>query len=175
MKIAPTVSVQREADPLQDVKALAMDSLQKRYGYDKVGNHAWEWIQRVGAPAEYLPIYAYKKPATLRGYWDEWTVGLDGHLSIRELNEGWDARWRRNKSGLKTDNSRYNKVYDLIDKLRSRDNWTMELVWRFLDDRFPIPTQGVRHLATTRSFIDYLQRKDGLGMNDVLSAANTYP
>ncbi|KAJ3756086.1 hypothetical protein EV360DRAFT_85289 [Lentinula raphanica] len=55
------------------------------------------------------------------------------------------------------------------------DNWMMDLVWRFLDDRFPIPTKDIPHLRTTRSFITYIQKKNSSGMGKVLSAANTYP
>ncbi|KAJ3711900.1 hypothetical protein C8R42DRAFT_687642 [Lentinula raphanica] len=161
---------------LDYTREAAMSMLRQRYGAAKVDRHEWEWVKpKPNLPAEPLPVYKFQTPPTLREYWEEWTIGRNGYLSVRELNEGWEARWCRNQSGLKTEKSRYRKLYELIDQLHSRPNWTMDLVWRFLDERFPIPTQGVPELKTARSFITYLQKKDGSGMTAVLLAASNYP
>ncbi|KAJ3741059.1 hypothetical protein EV360DRAFT_76778 [Lentinula raphanica] len=172
----PVPGIGDQSQQLDATRNAAMDLLRQRYGTARVDKHEWEWVKpKPNLPAEPLPVYKFQTPPTLREYWDEWTMGRNGYLSIRELNEGWEARWCRNQSGLKTEKSRYKKLYELIDLLRSRPNWTLDLVWRFLNDRFPIPTQGIPELKTARSFITYLQKKDGSGMNAVISAADTYP
>ncbi|KAJ4475105.1 hypothetical protein C8R41DRAFT_923707 [Lentinula lateritia] len=148
-------------DDLNSNEQRSWTELIQRYGEAKLHKHKpWEWNSE---RKEHLPSYRYQKPSTLCEYWEELTIGLNGYISIQELNNRWEARWRRNISGLKT------------NKCRSRDNWTINLVWRFLDDQFPIPTEEVPHLKTTRSFITYIQKKDSSGMNDVLTAANSYP
>ncbi|KAH7870679.1 uncharacterized protein C8R40DRAFT_1072957 [Lentinula edodes] len=149
------------------------EELIQRYGKAKFTKHEpWQWNQE---HRELLPSYHYQKPSTLREYWDEITIGINGYMPVQELNNRWEARWRRNISGLKTEKCRYDRVEELIRKLKSRDNWTMDLVWRFLDDCFHIPNKDVCYLRTTRSFITYIQKKDGSGMNEILSAANSYP
>ncbi|KAF9063616.1 hypothetical protein BDP27DRAFT_1367866 [Rhodocollybia butyracea] len=168
----PGITAPTAAPPMYSEEQASVDMLRQRYSEVKYTKHElWEWDRE---RKEHLPSYQYQKPSTLCAYWEELTVGLNGYISVQELNNRWEAQWRRNISGLKTEKCRYDRVEELIQKLRSRDNWTMDLVWRFLDARFPIPTKDVPHLRTARSFITYIQKKDGSGMNEVLTAANSY-
>ncbi|KAJ3925464.1 MAG: hypothetical protein NXY57DRAFT_63592 [Lentinula lateritia] len=171
--ITPTTFVSLSGTPVDLPEQQSKKELIQRYGIARYAKHEpWAWNQE---RQEHIPSYQYQKPSTLREYWDELTIGLNGYISVQELNNRWEARWRRNISGLKTDKCRYDRVEQLIVQLKSRDNWTMDLVWRFLDNRFPIPTKEIPYLRTTRSFITYIQKKDGSGMNEVLNAADTYP
>ena len=91
--------------------------------------------------------------------WEEWTNGLDGHLSVRQLNDGWDARWRRNNLGQKTEAGRRKKVVELIEALAKKPNWNTQLALRFLKEKYPIPSSSQPYLKSTRAFIEHLQKK----------------
>lgn len=101
--------------------------------------------------------------------------GMDGCLSVHELMAGWDARWRRNNAGAKSEATRRKKVITLVDTLSEKPNWSNELALRFLKDRYPIPSPSVPHLKNTRAFIEYLQKRDGNALEDILASSNSYP
>jgi hypothetical protein len=95
-------------------------------------------------------------------------VGLNGFLSTRELEEGWGARWRRNHSGLKTENGRRKKVVTLVTELSQKPGWTVALALRFLQDQY-----GASY-KTPRKFCEFLQAKSNMGYHEVIAASNTY-
>lgn len=105
----------------------------------------------------------------------EHTHGMDGQLSIRELNTVWEARWKRNEQRIKSEGSRRGKVINLIDTLARKPNWNPSLALRFLTERYPIPSKSAPHLKTTRAFIDGLQKAGGNLMSQILDASNHYP
>ncbi|KAJ7192828.1 hypothetical protein GGX14DRAFT_406041 [Mycena pura] len=76
----------------------------------------------------------------------EHTNGLNGFLSVRELDDGWDAAWRRNQKGHKSEQSRRRKVISLIDALMKNRHWTEEQTLTFIRDRsrFPLEAGGGR-------------------------------
>ncbi|KAH7875740.1 uncharacterized protein C8R40DRAFT_1170345 [Lentinula edodes] len=113
-------------DSLNSNEQRSWTELIQRYGEAKLHKHKpWEWNSEC---KEHLPSYRYQKPSTLCEYWEELTIGLNGYISIQELNNWWEAHWRQNISRLKTDKCRYDRVEQLINTLRSQDNWTINLV-----------------------------------------------
>ena len=145
----------------RQVQIKAIQNLLQKYGRDRVQNHQFEWITySSGSVAdEWLPMYTYKMGISIWDIWEEWTNGLDGHLSVRQLNDGWDARWRRNKSGQKTEVGRRKKVVELVEALAKKPNWSIPLALRFLKEKYPIPSSSQPYLKSTRAFIEHLQNK----------------
>jgi len=101
--------------------------------------------------------------------WTEWSEGLEGHLSVRELNEGWGAKWKRNVAGQKTEAAWRKKVVELVEKLVAKHLWDTALALRFLCDRYAPPK-----FATSHAFCDYLQKQGGAGLLTVLAESNSY-
>jgi hypothetical protein len=56
----------------------------------------------------YIPIYFYQYlyllVHTISKVWTEWSSGLNGHLPVRELEDRWGPRWRRNVPSQRTEN-----------------------------------------------------------------------
>ncbi|KAJ3502645.1 hypothetical protein NLJ89_g8791 [Agrocybe chaxingu] len=152
-------------------------NLNAKYG-DRLKSHQFTWMKYSSGriSAEWLPIYAYKANASISEIWEEYTNGLDGHLSIQQLCNGWDARWRRNQSGLKTEAARRKQVTNLIEALSRRPNWNVSLALRFLKEKYPIPSSSIPYLYSTRSFITHLQNKKtgAQSLNDIMEAASVY-
>lgn len=105
---------------------------------------------------------------TICEIWEEWSIGLNGFLSTRELEEGWGAKWRRNNSGLKTENGRRKKVVQLVNELSQKQGWSTLLALRFLRDRY----EG--SFKTPRKFCDFLQAKGNVGYHEVIATADKY-
>lgn len=157
----------------------AIYELKKKYG-DKLTKHRFTWEKyRTGrVNSEWLPIYEYKSNLSISEIWEEFANGLDGKLSIRQLEEGWQARWRRNINKLKTEKSRRTKITNLIEELSKKTNWNTELALRYLQLNYPIVSgpSSPPHLQTTRAFMDYLQ-KTGTGVNAynaIVNAASNF-
>lgn len=158
----------------------AIHSLELKYGSTAVCHipcHRFEWRKYPSGVVteEWLPFYIFKKGLTVAEIWTEWTVGLEGCFSVRDLNDGWEARWRRNNAGQKTENARRRKVVALIEALGNQPNWDTSLALRFLNDKYKIPTPSVPHLRSTRAFIDYLQDKRSDTQSSILAGATSYP
>lgn len=141
-----------------------------------IPHHRFEWRKYSSGAVteEWLPFYVFKKGLTVAEIWTEWTVGLEGCFSIRDLNDGWDARWRRNNAGQKTENARRRKVVALIEALGNQPDWSTSLALRFLNNKYKIPTPSAPHLRSTRAFIDYLQDKQSDALSSILATASLY-
>jgi hypothetical protein len=151
-----------------------------KYGDTRLRRHRWEWLSSGSKANSYLPYYEYQPASRITDIWEEWTTGLNGFLSTRELEEGWGPSWRRNQRPLKTERSRRKKVVDLILKLESKRNWTTDLALRFTRERYEMArdSNGKLLYPTARSFADYLQKKAEAGkLNgwaEVLFESNSY-
>ena len=140
------------------------NDLVKRYGEQRLRRHpTWTWEGQ-----GFMPYYVFQPVNSIREIWEEWSRGLNGFLSTRELEEHWGARWRRNTSGLKTENGRRKKVVGLIDELTKKPNWNVALALRFLQDRY-----GAAY-KTPRKFCEFLQAKSNMGYHQVIAAASEY-
>ncbi|KAG1843937.1 hypothetical protein DFJ58DRAFT_803769 [Suillus subalutaceus] len=74
-------------------------SLVDRFGAERLLKHSWEWVL-----GDYLPLYTFQPVTCIMQVWDEYVAGLNGFLAVRDLDERWQARWRRNISTLRTEN-----------------------------------------------------------------------
>jgi hypothetical protein len=139
------------------------DHLVQKYGDQHLQRHPmWNWEGE-----RWLPRYTYQTVHTISDIWEEWSHGLNGYLSTRELEEEWGAKWRRNNSGLKTENGQRKKVVQLIGDLSQKQGWNVQLALRFIQDKYEGP-------FTPRKFCEYLQTKSNAGYHEVLAAANVY-
>jgi len=158
----------------------AIRLLKIKFG-DRIQKHQYEWMKYRSRKLsdEWLPIYTLPSVGSLSlsEIWEEWTSGLNGCLSVRDLEENWAARWRRDVSGQKTEMSRRRLVIQkIIEPLSKKINWNIQLSLRYLHDRYPIPSSSPSYLRTTRSFIDYLQNKTTgpSAVESILLGASTY-
>lgn len=80
----------------RDLQIKSIRDLIAKYGIKCISMHQFEWLQYATGPIkeEWLPIYTYRKGLSVRQIWKEWAEGVDGYLSVRQLCEGWEARWR---------------------------------------------------------------------------------
>lgn len=127
--------------------------------------HVWDFVD-----SAWLPHYQFPKVTRIVDIWEEWSSGLDGHLSIRQLDEDFGARWRRNKGTLKTEYGRRKKIVSLVQWLvANRPRWDTALALCFLDARYQ--TQ----YSTARRFSNYLTENTGAGMEAVKTASLSFP
>jgi hypothetical protein len=87
---------------------------------------------------------------------------------MRNLNEGWGARWRRGNCMQGTVNCQHTWLVELINKLATKPYLSVTLALQFLCKRY----EGT---STPCKFCDYIQVNNGAGLQDVLRAASSYP
>ncbi|KAF4609994.1 hypothetical protein D9613_010503 [Agrocybe pediades] len=150
-------------------------------GSEKLVRHQFEWScsPKPAIPSEWLPFYTFNTAIkTIEDVWKEWSEGLDGCISVQQLNNRWAARWRRQNEGQKTEAARRKVITTLVTDLAKKPNWTADLALRFLNERYPIPSgvNGPKHLSSIRSFITHLQNtKTGkLNREEIMTAASLY-
>ncbi|KAG6830199.1 hypothetical protein H0H92_001786 [Tricholoma furcatifolium] len=153
--------------------------LEAAYPVEKLAKHQFEWVRSNSEclEDEWLPVYSHWRPKgkysqpSITEIWEEWHRGLDGYLSIKQLNETWGARWRRNCSSAKTEASRRKKVIALIETIGGLPGWDTERAVEYLKSTYPIPTTSVAYLKTPRTFIDHIQKKDGEFFREIVATA----
>ncbi|THH17357.1 hypothetical protein EW146_g3440 [Bondarzewia mesenterica] len=146
-----------------DLRALKWNSLVAKYGEDRMRLHHCSWIN-----GEWLPLYKYQAVMQISDIWTEWTIGLNGYLPVRDLDEGWGARWRRNNAGQKTEAGRQKKVVSLVTELSQKRNWTVTLALRFIQTKYEPQFRA-------RAFCEYIQQKGGIGYRAVVVASMSFP
>ena len=148
-----------------DARQQQWNALTVRFSAEQLHKHCWEWVS-----GEFLPIYAFQPITRITQIWDEHVAGLNGFLAVRDLEEHWQARWRRNVNTLRTENCRRKKVVALVETLAQKPNWSVDLALRFLRDKYETHPD----LKKPRAFCEYLQKGGGRGMKDVLVVAQNY-
>ncbi len=148
-----------KADDERARQLTSIHDLLGKYGNAPISKHQFEWTRYATGRVteEWLPIYVYRKGLSVREMWQEWADRLDGSFSVRQLCENWDARWRRNVQGQKTEASRRKHVIDLISELSAKAKWSVSLALKFLEEKYPIP--GAGYLASATTFCKELQNK----------------
>lgn len=144
----------------EDPQTCKWQELVQKFGSEKLDQHQWEWIK-----SKWVPHYTYQPVHAISDVWYEWVGTPGGGLSVRELTETWGARWRRNNSVLKTENTRRKKIVDLVNTLSSKQGWNVSLALRFLSERYETT-------YTARSFSDYLGKAEN--QEAVLAAAKNF-
>lgn len=155
---------------------LMIEKLELKYGQECLLHHQFDWVTYSSGPIreEFLPVYTYKAGCSVRDIWEEWTNGLDGGISVQQLNSDWGARWKRNTQGLKTEASRRKHVINLVIALSQKPGWTTEVALKFLEDEYPIPGPGP--CASATAFCRHLQNtaKGGLALQEIMDRSNSY-
>jgi hypothetical protein len=111
-----------------------------------------------------VPHYKYTAADAIWDYWIEWKEGVNGFIAVEELTTTWAARWRRNNSALKSENTRRMRVINLILELSKKPRWNINLVRRFITEKYA-------SYYRARAFADFL----GKSRASVIAAANSYP
>ncbi|TFY73390.1 hypothetical protein EWM64_g10622, partial [Hericium alpestre] len=125
--------------------------------------HPWALVG-----SELTPSYLMQSCQTITDIWSEYTVGLNGFLPVRELEENWGPKWRGNVPKVKTAWGRRKKVIDLVTELSKKPRWDVDLALRFLEAVY-----GRNYTAGT--FCAYLQKKDAGAHEAVMERSNAYP
>lgn len=149
-----------------DARQQQWTSLVDRFGVEQLLKHSWEWVS-----GDYLPLYTFQPVNRITEVWDEHAAGLNGFLAVRDLDERWQARWRRNINTLRTENCRQKKITALVETLARKPNWNVNLALRFLCERYETHPD----LKKPCVFCEYLQKRGGSGNKEVLAAAANYP
>ncbi|KAG1726040.1 hypothetical protein EDD22DRAFT_961520 [Suillus occidentalis] len=149
-----------------DARQQQWTSLVDRFGVKQLLKHGWEWVS-----GDYLPLYTFQPVTRITEVWDEYVAGLNGFLAVHDLDERWQAHWRRNISTLWTENCRRKKITALVETLARKPNWSVNLALHFLREKYETHPD----LKKPRTFCEYLQKGGGTGTKDVLAAAANYP
>ncbi|KAK7049044.1 hypothetical protein R3P38DRAFT_3620573 [Favolaschia claudopus] len=156
------ISVAGESQASSEARVAAWQALVHRFGDARLRNHQWEWLTAGPKPNSYLPYYTYQPVPKITDIWTEWTIGLNGFLSTRELEETFSRpSWRRDVGSVKTERSRRKLVVDLVIKLSEKSNWNVDLALQFVRDRYELARDpsGKPLFKTVRAFCDFLGKK----------------
>ena len=84
-----------------------------------------------------MHIYLLKVRYTISytDVWMEHTKGLNGYLPVQALDWHWEAQWRHNKDGQRTENCCRRKVVSLVNALAARPGWDVERALQFLKQK----------------------------------------
>jgi hypothetical protein len=148
-----------------------IEGLMSRYPVEKLLRHRFLWIKEASRTDEWRPEYTFAKVNSIDDVWREYTEGIDGQFSVRELEERWAARWKRNVHALKTEHARRRAVLKLVTALAGKTNWNTDLALRFLRKNYPISSTST--YRTLRQFTDALQCKGKTLHDDILENART--
>ncbi|KAL0564883.1 transcription elongation factor spt5, partial [Marasmius crinis-equi] len=129
-----------------------------RFGKEKVACHDWDWVSHRTRADEWIPRYTLQPPTSLscENMWLEYFEGLNGGISVKDLEEKWAARWRASKKGSGSERCRRGKLWELVKELQKRNGWTASMALEFLQDRYPISADGNgdrAHLRTAGNFV----------------------
>ncbi|KAJ7749846.1 hypothetical protein DFH07DRAFT_961631 [Mycena maculata] len=167
--ISPSSSTPSASQPASSSveQTAAWNLLSLRYTDARLRRHTWDWIEAMNS---FLPKYDFQPVKKITDIWTEWATGLNGFLSIRELEEGWNSRWKRDSRKIKSEWSRRSKVIKLIEGLQKKPNWNLELALRFIRETYEMD----RQFNTVRKFCDYIQSSKTGGLDAVFTKSCTF-
>ena len=160
-------SILATSGPADDeMRTQQWNALTARFREDWLWRHEWEWVSN-----DLLPFYSFQPVSSITEIWEEHTKGLNGYLAVHDLDEQWGPCWRRNRNGLRTENCCRKKIVTLVEQLLKKKNWNVALTLQFLREKYE------SHLTLTkpRAFCNYLQKSSGVGMAEVVAAAEHFP
>ncbi|KAJ3714713.1 hypothetical protein C8R42DRAFT_726209 [Lentinula raphanica] len=134
-------------------------SIESQLGRDKVIAHNWTWGYKA-KQADWIPSYSFAKDISRREIWNEFAFGINGQLSVQQLEGRWDTSWHFGDQGKRTELCRRLRLFELVSTLKDRPNWGVDLVFEFLDSTYPITPNkdpDMVHLQTTSNFLRWLQ------------------
>ncbi|KAJ3760016.1 hypothetical protein EV360DRAFT_69005 [Lentinula raphanica] len=134
-------------------------SIESQIGRAKLITHNWTWGFKA-KQADWIPSYSFAKDISRREIWNEFTLGISGQLSVQQLESRWDTSWRFGDQGKRTELCHRLRLFELVSTLKERPNWSVDLVFEFLDSTYPIASNkdpSMVHLRTTSNFLRWLQ------------------
>ncbi|KAF9030463.1 hypothetical protein BDZ89DRAFT_1132381 [Hymenopellis radicata] len=177
----PELPISSLKDPCASaIQETARQALLSRYGAECVHRHQWTWTTSasVKKPDRWVPTYSLAplKNISLEDVYTEFSNGLKGHLSIRELRAKWGAEWQGASNAEKTDASRRKRFFELVEALKARHkNWQDKHVFEFLNSRFCIDAKSSsKHLRSLRLFLEWIPNKKEDGFDKVLQESNLF-
>ncbi len=119
-----------EDQHVQDLQLKGIDTLEAEFGATQLRCHSFRWTISDASDVsdEWRPSYEFYQPggnkqATVEEIWKEWSVGIDGCISVERLSQYWDTRWRRSDKAKKTMASRRKRIIDIMTELISKRGW----------------------------------------------------
>jgi len=81
-----------------DKKLAQWRALASKFDEICMQKHKWQYN------TDYTPVYHFQQVTHICDLWTEWSMGLNGFLPVRNLDEGWGARWWQGNWGQGTEN-----------------------------------------------------------------------
>ncbi len=165
----PATVFQLSDDPrVRELQLQGIDALEAEFGVDRLRCHAFCWTLSDNSDVadEWRPLYEFYQPggnkqATIEEIWKEWSVGINGCISVQRLGQYWDTRWRRADKAKKTLASQRKRIIDLVTEIMGKRRWDENRTLRYIRENY-VPAK----FSTVRAFIDFLQKRqkglDGL-------------
>lgn len=139
-----------------------IDILEAEFGATQLWHHSFWWTMSNASdvPDEWQPSYKFYQPggnkqATLEDIWKEWSIGINGCISVECLGQYWDTWWHRSDKAKKTMASWWKHIIDLMTELISKRGWDEKRALRFLHENY-VPVK----FSMVCGFIDHLQKQE---------------
>lgn len=155
----------------------AITELEQKFSVEKIKQHTFVWTHLQGSRYTWLPFFRWwqpkpGEPPSIADIWKEYSVGIGNRFSIVELTENWEARWKRNEDSIKSEFTRRNKIYKLMNLLIERNSWCAEKALEFLQSEYPMTDKSPsKHLRSSRYFCDWLNKAR---YDEILTASQSY-
>ena len=99
-------------------------------------DEVWMWKCEWQHNMDYTSFYFFQQVTQLGDIWAEWSTRLNGFLPVRNLNEGWGARWQQGSQQQGAENCHHACLVELMEKLISKPGWDLALVQHFLHEKY---------------------------------------
>ncbi|KAK1218440.1 hypothetical protein PQX77_018904 [Marasmius sp. AFHP31] len=161
-----------------DWQERSMKDIEGQIGFGKVENHSWDWVEYPSREDEWIPrqdlcLNIMKDIATLScsKAWQEYEKGLDGLVSICELESVWKTRGRASKPDVATELTRRQHLWRLVGKLEELEGWDTTMVMDSLQEKYPIGPAQQKELRTAGNFVRWLQKDKNVAARILEEAA----
>jgi hypothetical protein len=146
-----------------------MARLVERFG-TRIDSLSFDWVEPPtkgrgrGGAARWVPTnYNFNRPLSVQDYVDEWEQGLEGGLSVQELEAEWGTAWRAGSTGA-TAFSRRRSILNAIAMVKEARRWNDETAIRFLEMKY----------KTGRKVADIYSKTGGSGKAQILQESTSF-
>ncbi|GAA99704.1 uncharacterized protein L969DRAFT_96129 [Mixia osmundae IAM 14324] len=114
MRMLPAPVEDDASDEKKAYQQKVKDAVLGRYGCKLLGVPLL-WSDEVLGGC-WIPRYEFQPVQTIRDVWEEHHNGLNGLISIRELERDWKSHWKFNEGRMKTEHSRRRHIVNYMTK-----------------------------------------------------------
>ncbi len=159
-----SVAVFRLSEDLhvRNLQLKGYDTLEAKFRATQLRCHSFQWTITDASDVsdEWRPSYEFYQPggnkqATIEEIWKEWSVGINGCISVECLSQFWDTRWCQSDKAKKTMASWWKRIIDLMTELIGKRGWDEKRALRFLHENY-VPVK----FSMVCGFIDHLQKQE---------------